>query len=407
MDTLHIIALTHRNLELDEIGNFHIEDTLVKSHLTKIKKELQLSEIMYLSTCNRVEIIFTTKQEISINFLTKLFSCFKNDLNTEEINRIINLAEIYESKKAVEHIFKVAASLDSLVIGEREIITQVRKSFETCNKLNLTGDVIRLLIQRTINFAKRIYTESNIAKNPVSVVSLAFRRLLSFNINENSKFIIVGAGKTNKSMLKFLYKHGYNNFTIYNRSLQNAENLIKELGLNSKAKQLNKLADNKDNFDVILTCTSSANKIITQNIYNKILKGDTKKKIVIDLAIPGDFDTNILNNNNVELIDIESLKKTAKKNIQIREKELDICSTILEEQIEEFISIDKERKLERALHKLPITMKNITSKAYDEVFAKDLENLDSKSREVLDNFVSYLEKKYIGVPMKLSKEILL
>jgi len=407
LDTLHIIALTHRNLELDEIGNFHIEDTLVKSHLTKIKKELQLSEIMYLSTCNRVEIIFTTKQEISINFLTKLFSCFKNDLNTEEINRIINLAEIYESKKAVEHIFKVAASLDSLVIGEREIITQVRKSFETCNKLNLTGDVIRLLIQRTINFAKRIYTESNIAKNPVSVVSLAFRRLLSFNINENSKFIIVGAGKTNKSMLKFLYKHGYNNFTIYNRSLQNAENLIKELGLNSKAKQLNKLADNKDNFDVILTCTSSANKIITQNIYNKILKGDTKKKIVIDLAIPGDFDTNILNNNNVELIDIESLKKTAKKNIQIREKELDICSTILEEQIEEFISIDKERKLERALHKLPITMKNITSKAYDEVFAKDLENLDSKSREVLDNFVSYLEKKYIGVPMKLSKEILL
>jgi len=407
LDTLHIIALTHRKLELDEIGKFHIEDTLLESRLTKVKKELQLSEIMYLSTCNRVEIIFTTKQDLSINFLTNLFSCFKDDLNTEEINRIINLAEIYDSKKAVQHIFKVAASLDSLVIGEREIITQVRKSFEVCNRLNLTGDVIRLLIQRTINFAKRIYTESNIAKNPVSVVSLAFRKLLSFNINENSKFIIVGAGKTNKSMLKFLHKHGYNNFTIYNRSLQNAESLIKELGLNSKAKQLNKLADSKDNFDVILTCTSSANKIITQNIYRKILNGDTKKKIVIDLAIPGDFDTNILNNNNVELIDIDSLKITAKKNIQIREKELDKCSAILQEQIEEFISIDKERKLERAFHKLPKTMKGITSKAYDEVFAKDLENLDPKSREVLDNFVSYLEKKYIGVPMKLSKEILL
>jgi len=407
LETLHIIALTHRKLELDEIGKFHIEDTHLESRLTRVKEKLQLSEIMYLSTCNRVEIIFSSKDDISLNFLYKFFSCFKEDLSSEEINRIINIAEIYHSKSAVEHIFKVAASLDSLVIGEREIITQVRKSFEICNKLNLTGDVIRLLIQRTINFAKRIYTESNIAKNPVSVVSLAFRKLLSFNINEDSNFIIIGAGKTNKSMLKFLYKHSYNNFTIYNRSLQNAENLIKSLGLNSKAKQLNELADNKDNFDVIITCTSSANKIITQNIYSRILKGDTKKKIVIDLAIPGDFDTNIIKDNNVELIDIESLKKTAKKNIQIREKELDKCFAILQEQIEEFISIDKERKLERAFHKLPITMKGITSKAYDEVFAKDLKSLDPKSREVLDNFVSYLEKKYIGVPMKLSKELLL
>ena len=127
----------------------------------------------------------------------------------EEAQKAIKLAEIFNGEIAVNHLFKVASSLDSLVIGEREIITQVRKAYELCNSYHLTGDVIRLLVQRTIQLAKKIYTESDISKNPVSIVSLAYHQLKQKNINKDSNFIIVGAGKTIATMLKFLSKHGY------------------------------------------------------------------------------------------------------------------------------------------------------------------------------------------------------
>ena len=146
-----------------------------------------------------------------MSFLIQFFKAFNPLWNDEEVNNALSLADIFNGEDAVNHLFKVASSLDSLVIGEREIITQVRKAYELCNSYKLTGDVIRLLVQRTIQLAKKIYTESDISKNPVSIVSLAYHQLKQKNINKDSNFIIVGAGKTISTMLKFLSKHGYNN----------------------------------------------------------------------------------------------------------------------------------------------------------------------------------------------------
>ena len=101
------------------------------------------------------------------------------------------------------------------------------------------------------------------------------------------------------------------------------------------------------------------------------------------------------------------MKKVAKENLVKRSKEVNKCQLILNEKLEEFKEVYKERKLERAMSSVPNTMKNITSLAYSEVFAKELESLDQESREVLDKFVQYLEKKYISVPMKMAKEIML
>ena len=134
---------------------------------------------------------------------------------------------------------------------------------------------------------------------------------------------------------------------------------------------------------------------------------DVSKKIVIDLALPSDFDPVIADNCNLEIISIKNLKKLANENLVKRSKEINKCQLILNDKLEEFKTIYKERKLERAMSAVPDTIKGITSKAYSEVFAKDLENLDEESREVLDRFVQYLEKKYISVPMKMAKEIML
>ena len=407
MKSLHIIAFTHNHVDLEEIGQFHIEDSNLDERLSYLKNTIDLDELMYLSTCNRVELIFTTSKSVDDAFLHDFFCSFNSSWELSQIKHAVSLAEIYHGEKAVEHLFKVASSLDSLVIGEREIITQVRKAYDVSNKLGLTGDVIRLLTQRTIQVAKKIYTESDISRNPVSVVSLAYHKLRNKNIKKDARFIIVGAGKTITTMLKFLSKHGYNNFTIYNRNVQNASELANKVNINPEIKALTSLKDHYKDFDVILTCTGASNYIFTKEIYDKILHNDFTKKVVIDLALPSDFDPAIGETHNVEIISIKNLKKLANENLVKRSKEIDKCQLILDAKLKEFNAVYKERKLERAMSAVPDTIKGITSKAYSEVFAKEIENLDEESREVLDKFVKYLEKKYISVPMKMAKEIML
>ena len=407
MDSLYILAFTHSNLELDKIGRFHLEDDVAKDRLTFLKDLMSLKELMYLSTCNRVEFIFVTSETVNSTFIKNFFRAFDSSWSLESVNSAVKHVSVFNSNEAAEHLFKVASSLDSLVIGEREIITQVRKAYEQSNAFGLTGDVIRLLAQHTVQVAKKVYTESDISKNPVSVVSLAYHQLREKNIKKTANFLIVGAGKSTKSMLKFLSKHGYSNYSIYNRSKENAQQMVDELDLNAEVFGLNDLNYHSKPFDVIITCTGSSNFIFTKSIYNNILRGDVKKKIVIDLALPSDFDETLKENFNLSIIAIKDLKKIAEENLSKRSKELSKCRKIVSEQLLNFKAIEKERKLERAMSEVPTTIKDITTKAYSQVFAKDLESLDEESRVVLDKFVHYLEKKYISVPMKMAKEILL
>ena len=301
-------------------------------------------------------------------------------------------------------VYCLASSIDSLVVGEREIITQVRNSYEKCSSLNLTGDLIRLAIKRTIEVAKDVYTNTNIARNPVSVVSLAYRKLRALNVKQDARFLIIGSGVTNTTMAKYLKKHEFANFSVFNRTLENAQKLADEL--KGKAYPLSELINFKQGFDIIVTCTGAAESVITPEIYKSLVGEDRSKKIVIDLAIPNDLDAEILKNYDVNLIAVNNLQEVAKENLLARELEMQACNQIIERNIEEFKQIIKTRKVEIAMSEVPKKMKAIRETA-NEVFAKELESLDAQSKETLDKILSYMEKKYISVPMKMAKEILI
>jgi glutamyl-tRNA reductase len=401
----NIIAFTHKNIDIAHVGDFHLDDDVKVQTLQAIKKELFLEEFMYLSTCNRVEFMFTTNLSVDNQFLKRFFSVFNPNWSEDKIDWAILNATIHGGIEAVQHIFNVASSLDSMVVGEREIITQVRSSYEFSKNNQLTGDFIRLLIKATIETAKEVYTQTNIAKNPVSVVSLAYRSLIDLNVKKDARILVVGAGQTNKSLTNFFHKHGYKNFTIFNRTLENAQKLANELG--GEAFALSEISSYTKGFDVLLTCTASDKSIITPPLYQQLLQNEKDKKVVIDLAIPNDFDLSIQQNYPVHIIQVSSLKVIAEKNIKIREKELVFCQQIINKRIQEFKSVFKSRQVELAMSEVPKIVKEINRKAINEVFAKEINELDNHSRETLDKVLSYLEKKYISVPMKMAKDILL
>ncbi len=402
LETLYTFAFTHRNLDLDQVGLLHIDASEQKSRLASVKENFGCKELMYLSTCNRVEFTIVSDQNVSISEFIKLLY---PEINHEDHLKLASNADVYSHEDAVKHLLYVASSIDSMIVGEREIITQVRNAFESSRSNGLTGDFIRLLVKKAIETAKKVYTETNISKKPISVVSLAYQKLKSLNIALDSRFLIVGAGLTNTTMCKFLKKHGFTNFVVFNRSLENGQNLAIELEAASYS--LNELSDYNKGFDVLITCTGANNPIIDQTIYHSLLNGEESRKTIIDIAIPRDVDVDVVSNHDLRYISIDLLQKISDDNLKVRSKEVVQVKKILSIAIQDFADLTKERNVELAMKDVPQQVKEIRRAAMSEVFKQDIENMDPETREVLDKVLGYVEKKYISGPMKLAKEIIL
>ena len=405
LNNFHIIAFTHRNLGVSEIGKLHIEDLMQEACLKNTKIVLGIEELMFLSTCNRVEFIFCADNLPDYDFLKRFFTTLYPDFSEDQVSYFAQNADVFSKIDAVEHMLSVASSIDSMVIGEREIITQVRNAFESSKKMQLTGDFIRLVIRQTIETAKKVYTETSIATKPVSVVSLAYHKLRDMNIPLDARVLIIGAGTTNNNMSRFLRKHGFKNFVVFNRTLANAETLAKDLKGN--AYSLEDLKNYTAGFDVIITCTGSESHIITPEIYTQLLQGEQDRKVVIDIALPQDLDPKVQEHHNVSHISVEVLQKISNQNLKERSKEIQHVEEIIAEAIFDFKYLHKVRTVEIAMREVPQKVKEIREVAVNEIFKSELDLLDDNSREVLDKIIGYMEKKYMSVPMLMAKEILL
>jgi glutamyl-tRNA reductase len=206
-------------------------------------------------------------------------------------------------------------------------------------------------------------------------------------------------------MARFLKKHGFKNFVVFNRTYEKAQTLAEEIRGIPLA--LVDLKNYQNGFDVIITCTGADNHIITKEIYDSLLVGESNKKIVIDLAIPQDLDPAIIEKHKIDYISVAHLQVISNQNLKERTKEIKHVEEILNEGNMEFFALLKERSVENAMREVPEQIKSIKSAAMNEVFRKDIENLDPQSRDVLEKVIGYMEKKYISGPMLLAKKIIL
>jgi len=375
-----------------------------KTVLSTLKEELNIQELFYIGTCNRVELVFTLEHDVNDYLLNRVIQHLANQkIEYPEILR--KAASVYQDEAALVHLMRVSSSLESLVVGEKEILAQVRNSFDECKEWGLTGDFLRLCMNRVVKTAKEIYTNTKISEKPISVVSIAYRQLRKLDINNNTRFLIIGAGETNQLFAKYLKKQKLNNFTVFNRTLSKAENLAAEL--EGVALPLTELKNYKKGFDVIITCTSATEPIITSEIYTSLLNAESSKKTILDLAIPNDTAAEVVANNAIHFISIESIQETIKRNIDERYGELCHAEQIIDANVNEFRPLVRQRKIELAMQVVPQKIKDIRNTAMNSVFADDINELDEQSKEVLEKVLNYMEKKYISIPMVMAKDILI
>lgn len=405
MELFKTIAFTHKTTELKDIGRLHIEDDALETRLGQLKESMQLHELFYLSTCNRVEFLMVCHHEMNEDFKLRFFKAFNPEWSAADIGWAAEHSRTFEGERSLQHLYYVSSSIDSLVVGEREIIKQVRESYEKCHELKLTGDRIRLLIRSAIETAKMVYTQTQIAQHPVSIVSLAYRKMREQEIARPPHIVMIGAGQTNQTMGQYLRKAPFGKVTVFNRTLEKANELAK--WLNGTARPLSELADLNEPFDILITCTGASQPIINNRLYRQLIGSDLSQKVVVDLAVPSDIEQEVIRKNNIHYIGIENLKEEARRNLEQRQKELEVCKRLIDGKINEFEMVLRERKIELSMQQIPQIVKEIRERALNHVFQKELEQLDPRSREVLEKMMVYMEKKYISVPMKMAKEIML
>jgi glutamyl-tRNA reductase len=402
---LKVIAFTHKQIELKELGKLVLCQENLTEKLQQVQKQFDIPEMFYLSTCNRVEFVMATAQPVDRDFAQQFLQALSIGLCPYYMNTFIDAASIYENQEALNHLLRTSCSLESLVVGEKEILAQLRKAYEHCRMEGLTGDFLRMVMGCVVKTAKEVYTHTNISRNPISVVSLAYRKLKELKLCSNARVLLVGAGETNRNISKYLQKHKYSNFAVFNRTLANAEKLAADL--NGEAYDLEALKTYNKGFDVIITCTSATQPLITAEVYKSLLNGETDKKTVVDLAVPNDTAAEVLEQFPVNYIEVNSLNEVAKKNLNERYQELVHAEKIINQNIDEFLPMLKQRRIEVAMRQVPETIKQIKDRALNTVFADEVQAMDAQSRQLLEKVINYMEKKYIKVPMVMAKEILI
>lgn len=401
MEELKTISLNHHQLPLDVIGHFLVDDERREAVLEEVKSKYNIKELFYLATCNRIELVFVQEGYLCRGMSSAIFG----DLcRVKAKQEWLETMELYEGDAAVEHLFRVSSSLESALVGEQEIITQLRKSYEWAFEKELSGDLLRLAMKKAIEVAKRCYSETEVASRPISTAFLAWQKLRQRCDNPDSRIVLVGAGQIIKSICEFIKKSDYKNVVVANRSLPAAQELANRVG--GKAILLEEIK-NLDGFDAIISCTGATVAVIDEQMYTELVAEDTFEKVIIDLAIPFDVDPKVIDLFSVDYVGLHELQSVSDQNKLLRQQEVVKCEEIIAEGTKEFAGLYKQRQIELAMREIPQTIKAIRQTAMGEVFAKDLEGLDEHSKEVLQKVMDYMEKKYISLPMKLAREVML
>ncbi len=407
IDTYQLLTVTHKTASLKTIGDYVVnigEGQDLKELLQNLKQTFGMEELLYVPTCNRVIYLFTGDVQISSDFIETFFTTINPSLAKRK-NRIHNEVSYYFGEYAINHLYAVAASVDSLVIGERQILGQLREAYSNCQKMQLTGDNIRLLMRFTVTLAKRVYSQTRIGEKPISVVSLAIKKMLDAQVAKDARILLVGAGQTNILVSKFLVKYDFENVVVFNRTIEKAKKLSRKF--NNQYKELAALEDYQHGFDLLIVCTGATEAIITSEMYRKLIGQDQSKKMIIDLAIPNNVARDVVNSFNINYIEIDTLRALAQENMAFREREVTKAQQIIIEEVNEFEGQFKQRQIEKAMREIPVQIKKVKSKAINQVFRKEVELLDENTKELMERMMNYMEKKCISIPMTIARDVMM
>lgn len=397
-----VITCNHLIADVSKLANYMLPTDEEGDGLKSFKTSIQAEELIYLSTCNRVAYILYYKGEVNDAMLSNMCSLINPD---QDEDQFVSHLGVYEGIEAVRHIMEVAGSIDSMVVGEREIFRQFREAYNTSLQLGISGDKLRILENAIVENTKSILTNTRIGEKPLSIASLAVVQALQNITQQDLSILLIGAGETNSLIAKLLKPKKLGKYHVINRSESSAKRLASFLdGTYSLLREVSTKSHNT--FDIIFVCTAAQKAILDRTMYDQI--GIAQNNVVvIDLSIPQNVSQDVADLPNVHYISIKSLEELAALNLEHRKNEIVLAKQIITQAIQKFPKRFQERQIELALSSVPTEVKSVKDKAINSVYKARLDGLPTESQELIKEMMDYMEKKCISIPMKVAKKNLL
>ena len=395
-----VAGLNHKIADVDVREKLAFNGPKLEEGLKRFRELPEVHEAIILSTCNRVELYANVKDNQRAAEEVKTFLSEFHNINRSSLDAGLY---IYDGVNAVRHIFRVASSLDSMVVGEPQILGQLKDAFELALSKKTTGILLNKLMKKAISVAKRVRTETRIAENAVSI-SFAAVELAKKIFTDLSKrvFMLLGAGEMAELAAKHLISSGVKEVLLVNRTYERACDLAKEF--NGKPIRFDEFIDEMSRADIVICSTGAPNYIVTKGQMQKVMKERKQRQVfLIDISVPRNLDPEINDLDNVYLYNVDDLQGVVDSNLFERKKEAEKAEKIIDEELETFL------KWQSTLDSVPTIIairekaEEIKKEELDKFFHK-MPGMGEKEREAIEYMAAALINKMIHPPTAALKE---
>jgi glutamyl-tRNA reductase len=327
-----VVGLSHRTAPVEVRERLAVAPPDLERELREIAADSGFEEALLISTCNRVELYATSPNPLEATREAK-----------EKLARRLGDAAgdevLYQERgiDVVRHVFRVASSLDSLVVGEPQILGQVKEAFDAATQAGTVGTLLGRCFTQAFATAKRVRNETGIAEGTVSVSSIACELAKKiFGNLEGRRTLLLGAGEMGESAARSLRQTG-TNLHVINRSEERAQALAK--ACDGRAVPYERLVTELADADVVIASTASPNFILTPTLMKGVVRTRRHRPLfIIDIAVPRDVDPRVGNMDNVFVYDVDDLQQVAEENLAVRAREASLAERIVEDEVQSFLS---------------------------------------------------------------------
>ncbi len=327
---LFCVGLSHHTAKVETRERF-----AGRAETECILRNAGCAEALLLTTCNRVEVYGTSNKRVSTDEIAR---CLAREIE-KDAHEYAPAFYRYEDKKCVQHLFRVASGLDSMVVGESEILGQAKKAYEAARSSRTAGPYLHRLFQRAFRVAKHVRTHTDITRGLVSVGSVAVdlaQRI--FGQLNNCKVLVLGAGETSERTARALVSRGVTDLRVSNRSIDRAHELARLFG--GRAIPFDEWPVQCREIDILITSTSSETPLLRPGNLEPMLRDRLDRPLfIIDIAVPRDVDPRVNEMEDVYLYDIDSLQSVAEQSLALRRQQIAAAEAIITEHVADFVDL--------------------------------------------------------------------
>jgi len=394
-----VFGLNHNTAPIEVRERLFVSEETIP-RLVRELQESGVDENIVLSTCNRTEFYFSCKNLDSA--LDKFHQALSRHFSIER-EWLEKYTYLLTDEDTYRHLFLVASGLDSMVVGEPQILGQVKDAYRLATDCNTSGFFLDKVFHKTFNVAKRIRTETKVGYNPVSISAMAIELAKKiFGELKDKKTLVIGAGEMCEIALRYFKKEGVGDIYITNRTFHNAQKLADET--TGIPRPFNDLQDLLEKVDMILSSTGSERPLISRELVSVVMKKRKQKPLFfIDIAVPRDIEPSVNDLENVYLYDIDDLKELSQQHLSDRLAESEKARSIVDEEVKKFSQWLRQLDKNPLISNIYEKVEEIRSRELKKILQKN-KNTDDETMKNMDLLTKSIVNKLVHPHVTMIKE---